>query len=668
MMTSVLLILLISSGGCLAEDLRMEPEYSPASPMHSEPMYASASEMSPYPQHLDLDTLKNMPLVILHPRTPIKLKMIRGENMQDVYKSLTPERIIKLLKSAASSYSEESNPTPKKASLREAKNINFGSSQARSVFSLPFGGHQRLLPSSSNLFSIPFLPHQTGGGWQQRFRNSFSNMFSFAKPFSGMAATNRPVFVPSSQPGFQIPGSYTPFQQPFNSQPSGMWNQFQPAHSLSPGDFSTADSFAHPTKLQLGSYFNPYHHNPMHQQQFGGDLAMSGSAMIPHRVVPAASHAFAHYASTVPRHKPLFNSVGGLKGASLEIRNAFADFTASDEHGPEVSQKFGSVGHVMNKFLDMMGLGASGGITDEGGFGGAGNWASMDSTPISRSLDFYPGYGNQAHLDDIEDFPIFLEDITEKFLTKLNLTHLLANGTKTPEADSKKNATNASSDKEKPKESPKMKEKSATKEKMSKPDPVKDLPKYSDSLYVPAQTLEMMQNKHKEKGSIQKEETKPSPDANMKKGSTQKDEAKPSPDANMKKGTSSDNSKKVSGSTPDAPVVNYQVPSTLSTVAPQDRIPPVAVFSSFPSKSNDEPAPAPPSYSPAMPLPQHEFEDNPNRLVDEDDLRPWVPVTNGRGYVEKRPKPFVVDITKTLDQPRSLKIVEQVLSSSTRTY
>ncbi|CAL1299969.1 unnamed protein product [Larinioides sclopetarius] len=657
MKTSALLILLMSSVGCLSEDLRQEPKYSPASPLHSEPMYASASEMSPYPQHLDLDTLNNMPLVILHPRTPIKLKMIRGENMQDVYKSLTPERIVKLLKSAASSYSEEYNPAPKKASFREARNLNLGSSQARSIFSLPFGGHQRLLPASSNLFSRPFLPHQAGGGWQQRFKNSFSNMFSFAKPFGGMAATNRPVFVPSSQSGFQIPGSYSSFQQQFNSHPSGMWNQFQQAHSLSPGEFSTAASFANPTKLQLGSYFNPYHHNPMYQQQqFGGDLAMSGATLIPHRVVPAESHAFAHYASTVPRHKQLFNNVGGLKGASLEIRNAFADFTASDEHGPEVSQKFGSVGHVMNKFLDMMGLGASGGITDEGGFGGAGNWASMDSTPISRSLDFYPGYGNQAHLDDIEDFPIFLEDITEQFLSKLNLTHLLTNGTETSEKDSKTDATDEkspSSDKEKPKESAKMKEKSATKEKMSKPDAspdvLKDLPKYTDSLYVPAQTLEMMQSKQKEKGSTQKEEDKPNSDANMKKG------------------TSSDKSKKASDSTPEAPVVNYRVPSTLLTVAPKDRVPPVAVFSSFPSKSNDEPAPAPPSYSPAMPLPQHEFEENPNQLVDEDDLRPWVPVTNGRGYVEKRPKPFV-DITKTSDQPRSLKIVEQVLSSSTRTY
>ncbi|XP_055940497.1 uncharacterized protein LOC129971052 [Argiope bruennichi] len=660
MMMLVFLILLTSWTECLHADVGMEPEYSPASSLHIEPtLYASASEMSPYPRHLDIDALKNMPLVILHSRTPIKLKMIRGENMQDVHKSLTPERIIKLLKSAASSYSEESKSTPKKASLREAKNIHFDSSQARSLFSLPLGGHQSLLPSSSNLFSRPFVAHETGSGWQQRFRNSFSNMFSFAKPFSGMAATNRPVFMSSPQPNFQIPGSYNPFQQPFHSYPSGMWNQFQPVHSFSSGDFSTAASVSNPAKLQLGSYFNPYHHSAIHQGQLGGDLAMSGAHMMPHRIVPAPNHAFAHYVSTVPRHKPLFNNVGGLKAASLEIRNAFADFTASDEHGPEVSQKFGSVGHVMNKFLDMMGLGAAGGITDdgEGNFGGAGNWASMESSPISRSLDFYPGYGNQAHLDDIEDFPIFLEDITEQFLTKMNLTHLLKNDTKTPDSDSKKDSTKAKSSssdvKEKSKDSLKMKEKPATKEKMAKPDAPthteKDLPKYSDSLYVPAHTLEMMQNKNKDKES------------------TSKGNAKPNPNSSMKMDASSDNNKKTSDSVPDAPLVNYRVPSTLSTVAPHDRIPPVAVFSSFPPKSSDEPAPAPPSYSPAMPLPQHEFEDNPNKLVDEDDLRPWVPVTNGRGYVEKRPKPFI-DITKTSDQPRSLKIVEQVLSSSSRTY
>ncbi|GFR06827.1 uncharacterized protein TNCT_728692 [Trichonephila clavata] len=299
----------------------------------------------------------------------------------------------------------------------------------------------------------------------------------------------------------------------------------------------------------------------------------------------------------------------------------------------------------MNKFLDMMGLGPGGGISadEDGSFGGAGNWAAMDSTPISRSLDFYPGYGNQAHLDDIDDFPIFLEDITEKFLTKMNLTHLLAK-------DSKKNATEEKSlppsDKKKPEE---MKTKiTPTDNKMNKTDKSspnkKDSPgkqgsasPMSNSHYAPAQPLDMMpKNKEKTSSSVK--------DASI----------------DGKKKTSEPDVTKTS---PPVPVVNYKVPLTLSTVAPEDRVLPVAIYKNFPAKSNDERAPEPPSYSPAQPLPQHETETNPNKLVDEDILRSWVPVSNGYGYVERRPKSFV-DVTQTSELPKGLKIVQRVLSNS----
>ncbi|GFU06381.1 uncharacterized protein NPIL_41421 [Nephila pilipes] len=652
MMPLVFLVLLISSTG-FATSVRREPQYSPAISMHHEPtIYASASEMSPYPQHLDLDTLKNLPLVILNPQTPLKVKMIRGENMPDIYRTLTPERIRKLLRSATTHSSRQRPPSSEAESPRQAKSLHFDSSQTRSAFSLPFSGHRSFIPRMpSSSIDRPFHTHPSGAGWQQRFRNSFSNMFSFAKPFSGMTTANRPTFMSLHQNGFHQPGSFGPFQQQFHPAPINTWNQFQPAHSL-PQDFSTASSFSQPTKLQLGSYFNPFRHGAAPQQHFGGDLAMSGSNMMPHRFVPTANHHFAHYVSHVPRHKPLFNNIGGLKGASLEISNAFADFTDSDEHGPEVSQRFGSVGHVMNKFLGMMGLGPSGGISadDEEGFGGGGSWASMDSTPISRSLDFYPGYGNQAHLDDIDDFPIFLEDITEKFLTKMNLTHLLAKDSKVADKDSKKTVTDEKSpspaDKKKPEE---MKTKSSsTDNKTSKTDKSSQNKKnshgqevnvspVSNSQYVPAQTMDIMP-KNKENTSI-----------------------------NNDKETSAGDKKQTSESeqpqTLPVPVVNYRVPLTSSTIAPEDRILPVAIYKNFPARSNNERAPEPPSYSPAQPLPHYETEANPNKLVDDDVLRPWVPVSSGQGYVERRPKSFV-DVTQTSDQPRSLKIVRQVLSNS----
>ncbi|GFS39917.1 uncharacterized protein TNIN_1661 [Trichonephila inaurata madagascariensis] len=612
MVPLVFLVLLFSST-VYATSVRREPQYSPAISMNHEPtIYASASEMSPYPQHLDLDTLKNMPLVILNPQTPLQVNMIRGENMPDLYKSLTPERIMKLLGAAASNSARQKSFSQQTESPRQAKSLNFDSSQTSSTFSFPLSGHHSFIPQMpSGSISRPFHTHPPSMGWQQRFRNSFSNMFPFTKPLTGMSTANRPIFMPHHQNGFHQPDSFIPFQQHLYHAPTNAWNQFQPAHSL-PAEFSTASSFSQPTKLQLGSYFNPFRHRAP-QQHFGGDLAMSGSTLMPHRFIPAANHHFAHYVSHVPKHKPLFNNIGGLKGASLEIRNAFADFTDSHEHGPEVGQRFGSVGHVMNKFLDMMGLGPGGGISadEDGSFGGAGNWAAMDSTPISRSLDFYPGYGNQAHLDDIDDFPIFLEDITEKFLTKMNLTHLLAK-------DSKKNETDEKSpppaDKKKPEE---MKMKSTPIDnKMNKTDKSspskKDLPgkqgsaiPMSNPQYVPAQPLDMMP-KNKEKTS-----------------------------SNCKG-------------------CFYRCCSRRQNTSCSD-------IQKLPCKSNDERAPEPPSYSPAQPLPQHETETNPNKLVDEDILRPWVPVSNGYGYVERRPKSFV-DVTQTSELPKGLKIVRQVLS------
>ncbi|GIZ04890.1 uncharacterized protein CEXT_319851 [Caerostris extrusa] len=459
--------------------------------------------------------------------------------------------------------------------------------------------------------------------------------------------------------------------------PQNMFNQFQQVHPLQQEQFASAASYGHPTKLQLGSYFNPFRHGPLSHHQYGGDLATSGSTLMSHRIVPASSHRFANYVSTVPRHKPLFNNIGGLKGASLEISNAFADFTDSHEHGPEVSQKFGSVGHTMNKFLEMMGLGANGGISmdEEEGFGGAGSWASMDPSPISRSLDFYPGYGNQAHLEDIDDFPIFLEDITEKFLTKMNLTHLLANNSKIPDKMSEKNATDEKiSAKKMPEITEEMKMKS---DKMKKPDKPTETKKDSsvhtadvfsifDTQYVQAQPLEMLHSKSKPSDGKQDSRSKYYVSLNG-------DKKKPhiSSDA---KGISTADEKKISSdadhmkTTAAVPAINYKVPTTQSTVSPQDRVLPVMSFRTFPSRPQNERAPDPPKYSPAQPIMSHhhESEDNPNKLVNDDILRPWIPVSSGQGYVEKRPKPLV-DISKNSDQPKGLKIVEQVLSGASRT-
>ncbi|GFR06825.1 uncharacterized protein TNCT_728681 [Trichonephila clavata] len=269
MLPLVFLVLWLSSTG-YATSVRREPQYSPAISMNHEPTtYASASEMSPYPQHLDLDTLKNIPLVILNPQTPLQVNMIRGENMPDLYKSLTPERIMKLLRAASSNSARQKSFSQQAESPRQAKSLNFDSSQTRSTFSLPLGGQHSFIPQMpSGSIARPFHTHPPSMGWQQRFRNSFSNMFSFTKPLSGMSTANRPIFMPYHQNGFHPPGSFSPFQQHLHHTPTNAWNQFQPAYSL-PSDFSAASSFSQPTKLQLGNYFNPFRHNAAPQQHFG---------------------------------------------------------------------------------------------------------------------------------------------------------------------------------------------------------------------------------------------------------------------------------------------------------------------------------------------------------------------------------------------------------------
>ncbi|KAG8175745.1 hypothetical protein JTE90_028030 [Oedothorax gibbosus] len=534
--------------------------------------------------------------------------------------------IVKLIETI--SEEETSKPTS-----RQAKQMNIGAtSRIRSLFNIPFYHGQGFIPRSPLGGNIFHGINSNSPGWQQMFKNTFSNLFSFGRPnqmlpYGGIApaaSKNNPAFVPYPQ---YAHAGYNPYLQQAAHAPN-VWAQYQPQPQFPVEDLSNSASYGQPARLPLGSTFNPYQvpHQQVGPIQFGSDLAMSGSGLLPHQAAAQAAN-FGRYVSTVPKHTPLFENAGGIKGASLEMSNAFADFADSHEHGPEVTQKFGSVGHTINTFLGMMGLGGHGDIMpgNEGGFGGAGGYASMDSAPISRSSDFYPGYGNQAVLEDMEDYPIFQEDITREYLKKMNLTHLLDYIAIHEEVESPDNenseATYLENTTEGPAASKDTSPKYMVKEVIStethnpqlkeifsfvKDSMVHDEPWYAPLDYIDNQKVAEPQTKdkneenkeliteqevHKEFTSI--ENTKPIIVSNTKKPWLIN--GKPKVPEPSEKESPSTNDPNIPPKEADAiPSVNYKVPPTHAPVSPKDRIQPVATFQGFPERSNpDKKAPEP---------------------------------------------------------------------------
>lgn len=565
------------------------------------------SKSSVFPNQIDVSSLNNMPIVILHPRTPIKLEMLPGDNLASIHQALSPSKILELLHSA--SYSSPINLPSINAIIkeenREAKNRHLGNIQQQTTVNRPVSVHSDSGPNDPALPRSLMNPH-SNNGWFQRFRGSFSNMFPPHRPVRdgpiplSLPTVNLPIFLPQAS---AMHGTVTPFSmgslQQFQSWPWRKLNFHSPS-IMHVGDMTPDGSHLSPLRMMFGNHhMNRFRPSVFPHHHFGGDLVATGSAFIPRHIMPPYM-PFTRPTPPLLRHKPLFNDVGGLQAASMEISNAFADFTDSKEHGPEVTQKFGSVGHSINTFLKMMGLGTDPGF---GGFGGGADLAALDSTPIARSLDFYPGYGNQAHmddvesLDDIEDFPIFEKDMTEEFMKKMNLTFF--NGT-------------SNSEKEKGTISvPNM-----NKSKMAM---IKELmnqgnkPIFADgkdATYMTAGPHKMNEEKHFEQ-----------------------------------------------------PKVNYKIPPILSTVAPHNRKRPIAIYQHFNPNTKD--APKAPTYAPADPLPLQEEEENPNKLVDEDVVRQWRLVNSGQGYVEKRPVP-ILDVVQSSMPPESLKVLQKVLSGAVK--
>lgn len=594
------------------------------------PPKSSASEPhtnSVFPNTLDISSLHNMPLIILHPRTPINFQMMPGEDIESIRKSLSPSKILELIQAATGVVPAKSlPPNPHQGENREARNRNLNQRQPQPSTNRPVSSH------SESHSHIPALPRSvmnpnSNNGWFQRFRGSFSNMFPMMKPSKdnpfhlGLPSFNLPVFIPQQgmMHGTISPFSLGSFQQ-FQNLPWRQMNFHTP--SIVPhGDLSADASHMAPLRMMFGNpHLNHFRPGPFSHHSFGGDLATSGSAFVPTRILPPAHHGFPRFVPPVQRHKPLFNNVDGLHAASMEISNAFADFTDSKEHGPEVTQKFGAVGHSINNFLKMMGLGSGLSFGDVGGFGGGADMAGLDSTPIARSMDFYPGYGNQAHMDDfenldsIEDFPIFHEDITEEFMKKMNLTNSTAfDEIKKDKEVLKKDITSAKTSAESTQKI-KVPIIKTPKDKSINNKPSGD----KDISYASAVPLEKNQGK------------------------------KETPEKHV-----------------EIPVVNYKIPQFHSTVAPYDRKQPIAIYQHF--KSSNQDAPKPPTYAPAQPMEtKQEGEDNPNKLVDEDEVRQWRSVNSGQGYVEKRPVP-IVDILQSPMHPESLKVLQKVLADNNKT-
>ncbi|KFM82399.1 hypothetical protein X975_25900, partial [Stegodyphus mimosarum] len=606
---------------------------------------------SPFPRHLDISSLRNMPLIVLQPKTPIRFQHLPGDNLQ---KSLNPNRIMELLKSATSNLpTSVSHPLPRQ-SRRQNRNMNLATNHPhQTTVTLPSNNHQSF---SHRFQKIPVnqeprsLVSSSTDGWFHRFRNSFSNALPLNKPqhanffHTAMQSTNTPVFYPFSNPLHGALHHYPGVNQQFQSHHfRNIWRPFQPPNM----DFSSAASYVHPTRIFYGNRpaFNPFRHNVIPQQYFRGNIAIPHLNPIPHRIPHPMHSNFARYASSVPRHKPLFNNVEGLQAASLEISNAFADFADSPEHGPEVNQRFGSVGHSINNFLKMMGLGTSDGFTVDngGGFGGGADLAAMDSVPRARSLDFYPGYGNQAHLDDIEDFPIFHEDITEQFKIKMNLTNTTSTTQKTDEEKKKDEMKNI----------PPMTVMPVTEDEMKKKPEVsvkdhKNMKSSSDKEIIKDMKISTMAN-------ISYAPALPLGAIAPKKSYMMSKDNKVNETQEPKQ--SSVNSEK--------PTVNYKVPVMHPTVAPQDRKLPIAIYQNFQTKPKtdvSQKSPKQPSYAPAQSLPHPpETEANPNKLVDDDVGRLWLPVTSSYGYVEKRPVP-VINTSDNSNQPAGLGVLQSILN------
>lgn len=574
----------------------------------------SATEPKPvYPKHLDISSLQNMPLVILHPRRPINFQLLPGESLSSIHESLTPSKLMELVQSATFSTPHRVMPqSSNKEDNRKTGNRYTDNRQPQAT------ANQAVSVESDSHFNDPALPRSLmhpnmNNGWFQRFRGSVSNMLPrFTRPGNGgpfgLPTMNMPSFLPqpSNMHGIISPFAPSPFQQ-FQSLPWGKFNFLAPG-----GDLSTGASHRSPLRAMFSNLpmigFRPPSYGP---PIFGGDLATSGSAFIPRHVIPPPHFALPPH--PLNRHKPLFNDIGSLQAASMEISNAFADFTDSKEHGPEVTQRFGSVGTSINNFLKMMGLGSDMSFGNVGGFGGGADMAALDSTPIARSMDFYPGYGNQAHfddfdnLDDIVDFPMFEKDITQEYMKKMNITNeTMEEAKKEIEVLEKEVMTT------------KTKMEPMEKEKM---------------VMIKEVNLENHDDKSKKNGEDDKMYAPAVPLQKMK------DEKLPA--------------KK------ERPIVNYKIPPIHSTVAPHERKQPVAIYQNF--NHQDSNAPKAPAYAPAQAMPHPEEEDNPNKLVDDDVVRQWRLVNSGKGYVEKHPVP-ILDILQAPKQPESLKVAQKVLS------
>lgn len=613
---SVITLLNPARATLLTENSINENQHSLNENTHEIPRVSPTEPKPVFPKHLDISSLQNMPLVILHPRRPINFQLLPGESLSSIHESLTPGKIMELVQSAT--FSTPYNVIPqnsKKDDNREAGNRYPDNRQPQAT------ANHAVSTESDLQFNDPALPRSLmnpnmNSGWFHRIRGSVSNMFPrFSRPGGpfplALPSMNIPSFLPqpSNMHGMVSPfAPPSPFQQ-FQSLP---WRKF---NFLSPGgDLNTGASHMSPLRamfsnLPMIGFRPPAYGSPV----FGGDLATSGSAFIPRHVIPPP-----HFALPTPplqRHKPLFNDFGSLQAASMEISNAFADFTDSREHGPEVTQRFGSVGHTVNNFLKMMGLGSDMSFGNVGGFGGGADMAALDSTPISRSMDFYPGYGNQAHFDDFEsleeigDFPMFEEDITQEFMKKMNITN-----------ETMENAKKEIEVLEKEVMATKTKMEPMEKEKM---------------IMIKGMKHEDHDDKSKKNGGGEKVYAPSDPLLIMK------DEKVPA--------------KK------EHPTVNYKIPPIHSTVAPHERKQPVAIYQNFNHQDKHQHNPKVPAYAPAQAMPHREEEDNPNKLVDDDVVRQWRLVNSGKGYVEKHPVP-ILDILQTSKQPESLKVAQKVLS------
>ncbi|XP_015911171.2 uncharacterized protein [Parasteatoda tepidariorum] len=499
--------------------------------------------------------------------------------------------------------------------------------QSRGLFE-----RRSILPTG--IFNRPMISN-----WNERVRNSFSNAFSSILP---SASSGHASFLPFHQQRYQH-GTGNPFMN------------YHPQHSMN-------------YHLQHSMNYHPQHSNQHFMSTFPVGAASYGQpqavAFPPNfnaghqRFLPSAN--FVHYAKSIPKHTPLFNNAGGLKGAALEINNAFADFTDSSEHGPEVTQKFGSVGHTMSTFLNMMGLGPAGGITDD--------WTSMDDSAMARSsLDFYPGYGNQAHLDDINDYPIFLQDMTEHFLTKMNLTDVL-NKVKEEKASKvgnvkSENLTEAGKLEKSTPHIIMQNSKTAVSSgelkvpTMSEPVHVTEKIKINKTM-VSGKNEQTYGGKYSNSSAVEKKEYMMNP-SNKKESPTSYPTVTNS--KRIQDGNNTNNKEYFAKETPSA---DYRIPSVFSPVSPKDRKKPIAIYKKmapeFPHEKNSKVSDNV-EYVPAHPLTNHESEINENKLINEDVVRQWVSITEGKNYVEKHPKPIIDFGKDSSEQPKSFSILKEVL-------